>query len=61
MEVPVIFGSNEGDGGDYAENVVLEGKPGCGSQATRIGQRPGVVLVPTFHVQETRPLLGRFG
>ena len=30
-------------------------------QATRIGQRPGVVLVPTFHVQETRPLLGRFG
>jgi hypothetical protein len=41
--------------------VVLEGKPGCGSQATRIGQRPGVVLVPTFHVQETRPLLGRFG
>ena len=143
MEVLVILGSNAGDGGDDAENVALEGKPGCwdragareademgdGSclggdegrpvlkrldrpaldaagepnltgpggggdppgrcrsrsyegdehdplqyvttnevrkepalpQATRIGQRPGVVLVPTFHVQETRPLLGRFG
>ncbi len=30
-------------------------------QATPIGQRPGVVLVPIFHVQETRPLLERFG
>ena len=29
-------------------------------QATRIGHRPGVVLVPTFHVQDTRPPLGRF-
>ena len=30
-------------------------------QETRIGQRPGVVLVPTFHVQDTRPPMGRFG
>ena len=28
---------------------------------TTIGQRPGVVRVPTFHVQETRPFRGRFG
>jgi hypothetical protein len=27
---------------------------------TVIGHRPGVVLVPTFHVHETRPPLGRF-
>src|SRR4051812_4707567 len=26
---------------------------------TRIGQRPGVVLVPTFQVQLTRPATGR--
>jgi len=28
-------------------------------QATRIGQRPGVVRVPTFQVQLTRPTTGR--
>ena len=36
-------------------------KPPALPQLTRIGQRPGVVLVPTFHVHETRPSLGRFG
>lgn len=29
--------------------------------ATRMNHRPGVVLVPTFHVQETRLFRGRFG
>jgi len=32
MEIPVILGSHEGDGGDHAENVALEGKPGCGER-----------------------------
>jgi hypothetical protein len=26
-----------------------------------IGQRPCVVFVPTIHVQDTRPLVGRLG
>lgn len=30
-------------------------------QETVIGQRPGVVRVPTFHVQLTRPPIGFFG
>ena len=30
-------------------------------QETTIGHRPGVVLVPTFHVHETRPNRGIFG
>jgi hypothetical protein len=28
---------------------------------TTIGHRPGVVLVPTFHVHEIRPARGVFG
>ncbi len=30
-------------------------------QETSIGQRPGVVRVPTVHVQEIRPPFARFG